>query len=168
MLVCACQMPSYVLRAGLNRSQGPRCDHLQVYCYYDGSREVAPGYRRSKFDEMPFGVHMDVSALMAKQMRIGRQDDPTIAAASFDAVAVNAFQEYVQAALSFSVQRCGVLYGRIEGGQPSTTDEDGEETEAEPPTVFVDVVYEPPQEGKEEWVDAEWKCREVRTTLSAR
>ena len=39
-----------------------------MYCYYDGTREVAPGYKRSKFDEKPFGVHMDVNALMARQV----------------------------------------------------------------------------------------------------
>jgi hypothetical protein len=42
---------------------------VQVFCYYDGTREVAPGYKRSKFEEKPFGVHMDVSALMARQAR---------------------------------------------------------------------------------------------------
>lgn len=122
---------------------------LQIYCYYDGTREVAPGYKRSAFDDKPFGVHMDVAGIMAKQVRIERQDEAAIGAASFDRFAANVFQQYVQAALGFSIQRGGVLYGHL--------DEEGQ--------VLVDVIYEPPQTGKAEQLQLDWKAAEVRASL---
>lgn len=120
---------------------------MQVYCYYDGSREIAPGYKKSVFDEKPFGVHMDVAALMAKQVRIERQEEAVVSTVSFDRFAANAFQEYVQAALGFSIQRCGVLYGRVEEG--------GE--------VFVDVIYEPQQSGQSDRVSIDLQTDEAST-----
>jgi nuclear protein localization family protein 4 len=120
---------------------------MQVYCSYSGTRQVDPGYKRTKADERPFGAHMDIPQLVAKQMRIYRQDQPTVAAASFDRYAANSFQAYVQSALNFSIQRGAVLYGRID-------EEDN--------TVYVDIMYEPPQEGKAERLTLDIDCEEVR------
>ena len=111
---------------------------LQVYCSYDGTRNVDPGYKKSVFGSRPFGVHMDVAQLMAKQVRMERQDAPNMSAVSFDRFAAHAFQAYVQSALAFSIKRCGLLYGRVE------------ETEDEEKVVYVDAIYEPEQEGKAE------------------
>lgn len=107
---------------------------LQVYCRYDGTREVDPGHKKSVFGSRPFGVHMDVTQLMAKQVRMERQDKPNISAVSFDRFAAHSFQAYVQSALAFSIKRCGLLYGRID----------------EENVVFVDAIYEPEQQGKAE------------------
>lgn len=107
---------------------------LQVYCIYDGTREVDPGYKKSVFSTRPFGHHMDVQQLMAKQVRMERQDTPNISAVSFDRFAAHSFQAYVQSALAFSIKRCGLLYGRVD----------------EEKVVYVDAVYEPEQEGKTE------------------
>ena len=133
---------------------------VQVYCFYEGTREVAPGYKRSKFDSLPFGAHMDVGALMARQVRIERQDDPTIEAVSFERFAANAFQSYVQAALNFSVQRCGWLLGRVEGGTELATSE-GTQSSTEGAVVHVDTIYEPAQSGKAERLEMDLDDAEV-------
>lgn len=108
---------------------------------------MAPGYKRSKFDDLPFGAHMDIPRLMEKQVRIERQDEPTVSAASIDRFAAHSFQAYVQSAVNFSIQRGAVLYGRV--------DEDAGE-------VYVDVAYEPPQQGSAERLELDTECEEVR------
>jgi nuclear protein localization protein 4 homolog len=89
---------------------------------------------------------MDIPQLVAKQMRIARQDQPTVAAASFDRYAANSFQAYVQSALNFSIQRGALLYGRVD-------EKDN--------TVYVDVMYEPPQQGEAERLSMDIECEEV-------
>ena len=123
-----------------------------MYCYYDGTREVAPGYKRSKFDSLPFGAHMDIPTLMEKQVRIERQEEPTVSAASVDRFAAHSFQAYVQSALNFSIQRGAILYGRV--------DEEAKE-------VHVDVAYEPPQQGGAERLELDLECEEVCSFASA-
>lgn len=111
---------------------------VQVYCAYEGERAVDPGYQRSAFESRSFGAHMDVQRLLAKQVRMERQEKAAIAATSFDSFAAHAFQAYIQSALDFSIKRCGILYGRLEGD-----------------IVLVDAIYEPEQQGKTErmaWV----------------
>lgn len=57
---------------------------------------------------------MTIEEMIAKQIRIERQEQPAITSISFDRHAANAFQSYVQAALGFSIRRGGFLYGTID------------------------------------------------------
>lgn len=119
---------------------------LQVYCSYEGTRDVDPGYKKSVFGSRPFGVHMDVTQLMAKQVRMERQDTPNVSAVSFDRFAAHSFQAYVQSALAFSIKRCGLLYGRV----------------TEDKVVHVDAIYEPEQQGKAETMTFDLTNDQVR------
>lgn len=47
---------------------------------------------------------MSISAMVAQQTRIERQEAPHAASVSFDRHAANAFQQYVHAALAFSMK----------------------------------------------------------------
>lgn len=102
-----------------------------VYLLYHFERQVAPVVTRHEWEKRPFGAHMDIEAMVAKQTRIERQESPHTTFASFDFQAANAFQQYVSSALAFSIKRGGILYG--------TVDEEG--------GVFVNAVYEPQQTG---------------------
>lgn len=105
-----------------------------IHLLYHFERHVE-GVKLSAFEKRPFGPHMTVSSMVAKQTRIERQETPTCASVSFDMHAANAFQSYVQSALAFSIKRGGILYGTIdqdEGGGGG---------------VFVHAIYEPPQDG---------------------
>ena len=126
---------------------------LQVYCRYDGTRDVDPGHKKSVFGSRPFGVHMDVTQLMAKQVRMERQDTPNISAVSFDRFAAHSFQAYVQSALAFSIKRCGLLYGRVD------------DTETDAKVVYVDAIYEPEQEGKSETMKFDLTTEQVCSDL---
>jgi len=84
-----------------------------------------------------FGKKMTMDDLIARQIRITRQENALCAAASFDRDAANAFQLYVAESLAFAVKRAGFLYGRVD---------------AETKEVFVDFIYEPPQQGSEDVV----------------
>jgi len=117
-----------------------------VYLWYDMEREIEPAYKKSEFEKRPFGAHMDVEKLMAKQTRIERQEEAKVASVSFDRDAANMFQAYSMSALAFSIKRAGLLYG--------TVDEDG--------CVRVDVVYEPPQQGSADSVQMERGTDEER------
>jgi hypothetical protein len=88
---------------------------------------------------------MDVTKLMAKQVRMERQDTPNVSAVSFDRFAAHSFQAYVQSALAFSIKRCGLLYGRL------TEDKE----------VFVDAIYEPDQQGKAETMQFDLTSEQV-------
>ena len=79
------------------------------------------------------GGKMTVKDLVARQIRMARQEAPHVPSVSFDRQAANAFQQYVRSTLGFVVPRCGILYGR--------DDEEG--------NVYVDFVYEPPQDVEE-------------------
>ncbi|XP_047327226.1 NPL4-like protein 2 [Impatiens glandulifera] len=102
-----------------------------IYLAYEGQRSVAgPNFNPSG----SFGRKMTVEDLIAKQMRVSRQENPHCELVSFDRDAANAFQQYVSDALAFGVKRGGVMYG--------TVSEEGK--------VEVDFIYEPPQQGTEE------------------
>lgn len=47
---------------------------------------------------------MSIGAMVAQQTRIERQEAPHAASVSFDRHAANAFQQYVHAALAFSIK----------------------------------------------------------------
>ncbi|XP_058082535.1 NPL4-like protein 2 [Magnolia sinica] len=77
---------------------------------------------------------MTIDDLIARQMRVTRQESPHCDSVSFDRDAAHAFQHYVNDSLAFAVKRAGFMYGRIaDGGR-----------------VEVDFIYEPPQQGTEE------------------
>ncbi|CAO2184550.1 unnamed protein product [Urochloa humidicola] len=84
-----------------------------------------------------FGKKMTMDDLIARQIRVTRQENALCAAASFVRDAANAFQLYVAESLAFAVKRAGFLYGRVD---------------AETKEVFVDFIYEPPQQGSEDVV----------------
>ncbi|EYU20101.1 hypothetical protein ABFS82_06G059100 [Erythranthe guttata] len=102
-----------------------------VYLAYEGERTVAgPTFHPAG----SFGRKMTMDDLIAKQMRVSRQENPHCELVSFDRDAANAFQHYVNESLSFAVKRGGLMYG--------TVSEEGK--------VEVDFIYEPPQQGTEE------------------
>ncbi|KAJ9543110.1 hypothetical protein OSB04_022817 [Centaurea solstitialis] len=101
-----------------------------VYLAYEGERTV-PGPQIRPAGS--FGRKMTMDDLIAKQMRIVRQEDPHCELVSFDRDAANGFQHYVNETLAFAVKRCGLMYG--------TVSEEGK--------VEVDFIYEPPQQGTE-------------------
>ncbi|CAI5491069.1 unnamed protein product [Closterium sp. Naga37s-1] len=71
--------------------------------------------------------------MVARQMRIERQETSQCQQVSFDRDAANVFQHYVHDSLAFSIKRGGFLFGEVR--------EDGH--------VLVDFIYEPPQHGTE-------------------
>ncbi|PWA34185.1 nuclear pore localization protein NPL4 [Artemisia annua] len=98
-----------------------------LFLSYEGERTVAgPAVRLS-------GRKMTMDDLIAKQMRIVRQESANCEMVSFDRDAANGFQAYVNNTLAFAVKRGGFMYG--------TVDEVGK--------VNVDFIYEPPQQGTE-------------------
>ncbi|KAL7107531.1 hypothetical protein ACP275_06G060400 [Erythranthe tilingii] len=102
-----------------------------IYLAYEGERTVAgPTFHPAG----SFGRKMTMDDLIAKQMRVSRQENPHCELVSFDRDAANAFQHYVNESLSFAVKRGGLMYG--------TVSEEGK--------VEVDFIYEPPQQGTEE------------------
>ncbi|XP_022858755.1 NPL4-like protein 2 [Olea europaea var. sylvestris] len=102
-----------------------------VYLAYEGERTVTgPVFNPAG----SFGRKMTVDDLIAKQMRITRQENPHCELVSFDRDAANAFQNYVNETLAFAVKRGGLMYG--------TVSPEGK--------VEVDFIYEPPQQGTEE------------------
>lgn len=102
-----------------------------VYLAYEGERTVAgPAFHRAG----SFGKKMTVDDLIAKQMRITRQEKAHCEHVSFDHDAAHVFQQYVNESLAFAVKRGGFMYG--------TVLEEGK--------VEVDFIYEPPQHGTEE------------------
>ncbi|KAK4403449.1 NPL4-like protein 1 [Sesamum angolense] len=102
-----------------------------VYLAYEGQRTVAgPASHRAG----SFGKKMTMDDLIAKQMRVTRQEKAHCELVSFDRDAANVFQHYVNESLAFAVKRGGFMYG--------TVSEEGK--------VEVDFIYEPPQRGTEE------------------
>lgn len=102
-----------------------------VFLSYSGERVVAgPVITRAG----AFGKKMTMDDLIARQMRIERQEKPHCRSLSFDRGTANEFQHYVHENLAFSVKRGGFMYG--------TVTEEGE--------VLVEFIYEPPQHGSEE------------------
>mmetsp|Transcript_2195 Transcript_2195/g.7858 ORF Transcript_2195/g.7858 Transcript_2195/m.7858 type:complete len:430 (-) Transcript_2195:167-1456(-) len=102
-----------------------------VYCRHTvQDREVAPV---TQVNTTAFRPSMTVEQLLAKQIRIEREEKGACASCSLDFAAANAFQQYVNQ-LAFKSKRGGFMYGRA--------DEDGK--------VEVEFIYEPPQEGAAE------------------
>ncbi|XP_050364263.1 NPL4-like protein 2 [Argentina anserina] len=102
-----------------------------VFLAYDGERTVAgPNFHPAG----SFGRKMTMDDLIAKQMKVTRQETPHCELVSFDRDCANAFQRYVNDTLAFAVKRGGLMYG--------TVSEEGK--------VEVDFIYEPPQNGTEE------------------
>lgn len=77
---------------------------------------------------------MTMDDLIAKQMRVTRQETPHCDSVSFDRDCANAFQHYVNESLAFAVKRGGFMYG--------TVSDEGK--------VEVNFIYEPPQQGTDE------------------
>ncbi|CAJ1880337.1 unnamed protein product [Sphenostylis stenocarpa] len=102
-----------------------------VFLTYEGERHVpGPAFNPAG----SFGRKMTMDDLIAKQMRVTRQENPHCELVSFDRDCANAFQHYVNDTLAFAVKRGGFMYG--------TVSEEGK--------VEVDFIYEPPQQGSEE------------------
>ncbi|KAK7244680.1 hypothetical protein RIF29_39505 [Crotalaria pallida] len=104
-----------------------------VFLIYDGERRVS-GPPTPFSPAGSFGRKMTMDDLIAKQMRVSRQESPHCDSVSFDRDCANAFQRYVNETLAFAVKRGGFMYG--------TVAEDGR--------VEADFIYEPPQQGTEE------------------
>lgn len=102
-----------------------------VYLAYEGERTVV-GPAVSPAGS--FGKRMTMDDLIAKQMRITRQENPHCELVSFDRDTANVFQHYVNETLAFAVKRGGFMYG--------TVTSEGR--------VEVNFIYEPPQQGTEE------------------
>ncbi|CAH9133956.1 unnamed protein product [Cuscuta epithymum] len=102
-----------------------------IYLSYEGERTVAgPAFNPAG----SFGKKMTMDDLIAKQMRVSRQEEPHCELVSFDRDAANAFQHYVNETLAFAVKRGGFMYG--------TVSPEGK--------VEVNFIYEPPQQGTED------------------
>lgn len=109
-----------------------------VYLAYPpDARSARPPPPKALSSAGSFGKKMTMDDLIARQIRVTRQENALCAAASFDRDAANAFQLYVAESLAFGVKRAGFLYGRVD---------------AETKEVFVDFIYEPPQQGSEDVV----------------
>lgn len=101
-----------------------------VQCLYEFEREV-PSITISSTMGKPFGAHMTIEDMVAKQTKIERQETPVCSSVSFDMHAANAFQSYIQSSIGFSIKRGGILYGEVD----------------EEKNVMVHAIFEPPQEG---------------------
>lgn len=86
---------------------------------------------------------MTVEEMVARQVRIERQEHPKVASVSFDRHAADVFQAYVRTALAFSIKRGGILYGVVDDAD----------------NVKVEFIYEPPQEGSADQLVLE-RCTE--------
>eukprot|EP01025_Chloroclados_australasicus_P026017 TRINITY_DN2584_c0_g1_i1.p1 TRINITY_DN2584_c0_g1~~TRINITY_DN2584_c0_g1_i1.p1 ORF type:complete len:472 (+),score=26.47 TRINITY_DN2584_c0_g1_i1:172-1416(+) len=118
----------------------------QVFLWYPGKREVPPTVKKTSLDTRPFGQHMTVEDMVARQVRIERQDEPHCASVSFDRGSAYSFQAYVHQTLAFSIKRAGIMYGYVD-------DENN---------VMVEVVIEPPQEGSSDTVIIERDSQEEK------
>ena len=105
-----------------------------LFLSYAGDRRGVPGPPAAFSPAGSFGRKMTMDDLIAKQMRVTRQEQPHCELVSFDRDCANAFQNYVNETLAFAVKRGGFMYG--------TVSEEGK--------VEVDFIYEPPQQGTEE------------------
>lgn len=103
-----------------------------IFLAYEGERTVQGPAAFSPAGS--FGKKMTMDDLIAKQMRVSRQENPHCELVSFDRNCANAFQHYVNENLAFAVKRGGFMYG--------TVTEEGK--------VEVNFIYEPPQQGLED------------------
>ncbi|CAH2057602.1 unnamed protein product [Thlaspi arvense] len=102
-----------------------------LYLAYQGERTIRGGPAVTPAGS--FGRKMTVDDLIARQMRVTRQEKSHCDSVSFDRDCANAFQHHVNESLAFAVKRGGFMYG--------TVTEEGQ--------VEVDFIYEPPQQGTE-------------------
>ncbi|XP_071723101.1 NPL4-like protein 1 [Rutidosis leptorrhynchoides] len=100
-----------------------------VFLSYEGERQIRGGPAVSPAGS--FGRKMTMDDLIAKQMRVSRQENPHCESVSFDRDCANVFQYYVNETLAFAVKRGGFMYGVVT--------EEGK--------VEVNFIYEPPQQG---------------------
>ncbi|KAF9620134.1 hypothetical protein IFM89_010793 [Coptis chinensis] len=119
-----------------------------IYLTYEGERNIAGP--KIVTPAGSFGKKMTMDDLIAKQMRVTRQETAHCESVSFDRDTANVFQSYVNENLAFAVKRGGFMYG--------TVGEDGR--------VEVDFIYEMPQQGSEEGLllfrdENEEKCVEA-------
>jgi nuclear protein localization protein 4 homolog len=105
--------------------------------YLPGARSAVPPPPKVLSAAGSFGRKMTMDDLIARQIRVTRQEAALCSAASFDRDAANAFQLHVAESLAFAVKRASFLYGRVD---------------AETKEVLVDFIYEPPQQGSEDIV----------------
>lgn len=109
-----------------------------VFLAYEGERAVGRPVGSSAVTPAgSFGRKMTMDDLIARQIRIARQEAPHCDAVSFDRGAADAFQRYVNETLAFAVKRGGFMYGRVVGEERK---------------VEVEFIYEPPQQGTEEYL----------------
>lgn len=100
-----------------------------VYLKYEGERVVKGPAKLTPAGT--FGKKMTMDDLIAKQVRVSRQENGKCEMASFDRDAANGFQLYVNGTLAFAIKRGGFMYGKVgEAGK-----------------VEIDFIYEPPQQG---------------------
>lgn len=106
-----------------------------VYLSYNGVERSVTGPTPNVSPSGSFGRNkMTIDDLIARQMRVSRQETPHCDAVSFDRSAADAFQRYVGDTLAFAVKRGGFMYGSVATGG----------------RVSVDFIYEPPQQGTED------------------
>ncbi|KAF8080549.1 hypothetical protein N665_0935s0008 [Sinapis alba] len=103
-----------------------------LYLAYEGERTIRGGPTVTPAGS--FGRKMTVDDLIARQMRVSRQEKSHCDSVSFDRDCANAFQHYVNESLAFAVKRGGFMYGNVS--------EEGQ--------VEVNFIYEPPQQGMED------------------
>ncbi|GAB4841215.1 hypothetical protein Ancab_021957 [Ancistrocladus abbreviatus] len=83
-----------------------------IYLAYDGSMEVA-GLKPHVSPAGSFGKKMTMDDLIAKQMRVTRQENAHCELVSFDQDAANGFQHYVNESLAFAVKHRGFMHGTV-------------------------------------------------------
>ncbi|KAK8946523.1 NPL4-like protein 1 [Platanthera zijinensis] len=106
-----------------------------IFLFYEGMRSVrGPSGPAAVTPAGSFGRKMTMDDLIARQMRVSRQENPHCDSTSFDRDAAHAFQLYVNETLAFAIKRGGFMYGRI----------------GEKGAIEVDFIYEPPQVGTED------------------
>ncbi|MQL76896.1 hypothetical protein Taro_009300 [Colocasia esculenta] len=109
-----------------------------IFLAYEGDRSVPrPPGAAAVTPAGSFGRKMTMDDLIARQIRIVRQEEAHCDALSFDRGAADAFQRYVNETLAFAVKRGGFMYGRVVGEEKK---------------VEVEFIYEPPQQGSEEYL----------------
>ncbi|KAH7577461.1 hypothetical protein ACOSP7_001632 [Xanthoceras sorbifolium] len=102
-----------------------------IFLSYEGERSIkGPAVQPAG----SFGRKMTMDDLIAKQMRVSRQETPHCDSVSFDRDCANAFQHYVNETLAFAVKRGGFMYGTVSDDKK----------------VEVNFIYEPPQQGTED------------------
>jgi len=129
-----------------------------LYMAY-GDAERQSTKMKVNVETKPFGAKSTIDEMIAKQIRIGRQERGNVASVSFCGEAANQFQSYVNNTLGFKQSRFGWLYGtktkkkRVEKTEEEEKNKgkngkkEEKEEEEEITELFADVIYEPNQNG---------------------